>query len=151
MQSPKATDSAHLLHMDATFGIGDMHMDGDGDTIISKVWVLQDYEKEVWSSALRADLPETTARGSTLNCKVVSEKGDMLVRYFRHDPSPLFTVTPTASCWAATCGTIIFTQRFLDSLSKKASSGMPSSRGNMTNVRGCHMFFQKSVGGIGAS
>jgi hypothetical protein len=42
MESPIATNSAHLLQMDGALGIGHTHI--DGNTMITKLWLLHDYK-----------------------------------------------------------------------------------------------------------
>ncbi|KAL6629462.1 hypothetical protein ACP70R_029227 [Stipagrostis hirtigluma subsp. patula] len=84
MSSPIPPDSqrtlAQLLEMDGLLGIS--HVD-EGETTV-KLWVLQDYETEVWSFMYHIEIPMLEIRNiadhSSFAVTVVSQNGDVLVR-----------------------------------------------------------------------
>jgi len=70
----------HLLERNGTLGFSHI----DESKMLVKLWVLQDYEREVWSFKYQIELPMLELRRSidkncSLKVQVVSEKGDVLV------------------------------------------------------------------------
>uniref|UniRef100_A0ACD5VNH4 Uncharacterized protein n=1 Tax=Avena sativa TaxID=4498 RepID=A0ACD5VNH4_AVESA len=81
LPSPVAGYAVQLRQMDGTLCIRQL----DRDTMIVQVWVLQDYEKEVWSLKHRIQLAKAEmtkyVSDTEFTWKVVSDNGDMVINY----------------------------------------------------------------------
>uniref|UniRef100_A0ACD5TRN8 Uncharacterized protein n=1 Tax=Avena sativa TaxID=4498 RepID=A0ACD5TRN8_AVESA len=80
MPSPVAGYAVHLCQMDGTLCIRQL----DRDTMIVQVWVLQDYEKEVWSlkhkiQLAKAEMTKYVSDKGLSAWNVVSDNGDMVI------------------------------------------------------------------------